>query len=151
MMIISSGSEGFSELVMEKISDKIREISRFLDELKEIIPSSFSDYRSNLEKKAACERYAEKIVEAVTDLAFLLIKDKKLKIPEDDIDAFNILLTSKIISKELAAKLKNAKGMRNIISHQYGGIDDKIVFDAITKEIYKDVNEFVRSVKRTRN
>ena len=134
---------------MTRIEDKINEINGFLEELKEIIPSNFEEYKSSIEKKAACERYVEKIVEAVTDLAFLIIKNRKLKIPEDDIDAFNILLENKIIDENLASKLKNAKGMRNIISHQYGKIDDKIVFEAITEDIDKDVEKFVEQIEKT--
>ncbi len=135
---------------MTRIEDKINEINEFLDELKEIAPSSLDEYKSSLEKRAACERYVEKIVEAITDLAFLIIKNKKLKIPEDDIDAFNILLENKIIDDSIATKLKNAKGMKNIISHQYGKIDDEIVFEAINEELEKDVREFIRSVKKSK-
>ncbi len=132
---------------MNRIKDKTKEIDGFLSELKEIMPSSFDEYKSSTEKKAACERYVEKIIEAVTDLAFLIIKYKKLKIPEDDIEAFDILLDNKIIDKDLASKLKDAKGMRNIIAHQYGKIDDKIVFDAVTKELEEDVNKFIEEFR----
>ena len=131
---------------MTRINDKISEISEFLAQLKSIAPSSLDEYKSNIEKKAACERYVEKIVEAVTDLAFLIIKNKKLKIPEDDVDAFNILFENKIIVASLAAKLKKAKGMKNIISHQYGKIDDEIVFESITEELEKDVVEFIKNL-----
>ena len=133
---------------MTRIQDKINEINQFLEELNIILPSSLEEYKSSLEKKAACERYVEKIVEAATDLAFLIIKNKKLRIPEDDVDAFNILLENRIISDELEIKLKNAKGMKNIISHQYGKIDDEIVFEAITHELEKDVRKFVEIVEK---
>lgn len=79
-------------------------------------------------------------------MAFLIIKNKKFKIPEDDIDAFNILLENKIIDDSIATKLKNAKGMKNIISHQYGKINDEIVFESITEELEKDVKRFIASV-----
>lgn len=133
---------------MTRITDKIKEINEFSDQLKTIAPSSFDEYKSNIEKKAACERYVEKIVEAITDLAFLIIKNKKLKIPEDDIDAFNILLENKIINTDLAAKLRSAKGMRNIIAHEYGSVDDEIVFHSITKELTKDARAFINQVKK---
>ena len=132
---------------MTRINDKISEISKFLEELASLIPSSLEEYKSSIEKKAACERYVEKIVEAMTDLAFLVIKDKKLRIPEDDIDSFNILFENNIINSYLAARLKNAKGMRNIISHQYGKVDDEIVFESITEELDKDVKEFIEKIK----
>ena len=132
---------------MKRINDKINEINQFLEELESLVPSSLEEYKSCIEKKAACERYVEKIVEAVIDLAFLIIKNKKLRIPEDDIDAFNILLENKIIDNDLASRLKNAKGMRNIISHQYGKIDDEIVFEAINEELNKDVRKFIEKGK----
>ena len=135
---------------MSRIADKTKEIGEFLEELKSIMPSGFEDYKSSIEKKAACERYVEKIIEAVTDLAFLIIKSKKLRLPEDDIDAFNILLENKIIDDDLSSKLKNAKGMKNIISHQYGRIDDEIVFEAITEELERDVRKFVEVVEKLR-
>ena len=135
---------------MSKINDKINEINEFLEELKSIMPSGFEEYKSSIEKKAACERYVEKIIEAVTDLAFLIIKGKKLRLPEDDIDAFNILLENKIIDDNLSSKLKDAKGMRNIIIHQYGKIDDEIVFEAIAEELERDVRKFIDIVEKTK-
>lgn len=133
---------------MTRIKDKINEINKFLEEFKKIIPNNLEEYESNLEKKAACERYIEKIMEAVTDLAFLIIKDKKFKIPEDDVNAFDILLKNNIIDTDLAIKLKNAKGMKNIISHQYGDVDDEIVFQSITKELDKDVKTFLKIINK---
>lgn len=133
---------------MKRIMDKIKQISSFLDELEEIVPNSLERYTSDKTKKAACERYVEKIMESVTDLAFLIIKINKFKIPDDDIDAFNILLENKIIDGNLTSKLKDAKGMRNIISHQYGSIDDGIVFNSIKEELGKDVREFIGIIRK---
>lgn len=129
-----------------RVKDKITQIEKYLEELREIIPDNFDGYSSSLEKKAACERYAEKIVEAVTDIAFLTVKYRKLPIPEDDIDAFKILLDHKIISKEEFEKLSQAKGMRNIIAHEYGKIDDKIVFEALKNELESDVVKFIKKI-----
>ena len=131
-----------------KIKDKIKEIEKYLSELESIIPSNFEEYKQNFEKKAACERYFEKIIEAIIDLAFLIIKDKGLKIPEEDKETFDILAEEEILSNELAAKLKDAKGMRNILSHQYGEVDDEIVFESITEELEKDVKDFIKNIKK---
>jgi len=128
---------------MTRISDKISEIEQYLEELNSIVPSNFEEYKSSIEKKAACERYVEKIIEAATDLAFLIIKNKKLRIPQDDMDAFSILLENNIINNDLTARLKNAKGMRNIISHQYGKIDDEIIFESIKEELGRDIRDFI--------
>ena len=37
--------------------------------------------------------------------------------------------------------------MKNIISHQYGKIDDEIIFESITEELEKDVRYFIKKVK----
>lgn len=126
-----------------RIKDKIEEIEKYVDELESFKPGDFKEYLRDVKTKAACERYFERIVEAAVDLAFLIIKDKRLKIPEDDKEAFDILAREKIIVPELANRLKDAKGMRNIIAHQYGIVDDEIVFHAITEEIVRDTKEFL--------
>ncbi len=132
---------------MSRLKDKINEIENLLTDLEEIIPNTIEEYKSNKILKAACERYTEKIIEGITDLAFMVIKQKKFEIPEDDIDAFRILFDHKIIHEALCQKLREAKGMRNILAHQYGEINDTIVFESITEELEKDVREFISKIK----
>lgn len=133
---------------MKRIQDKIKEIETYIAELQEIIPQSIQEYTTNFEKKAACERYIERIVEAIVDLSFIMIKLKRYRIPEDDPDAFTILFENKIISKRSMETMKDAKGMRNIIAHQYGKVDDKIIFDSLTKELSSDVTGFLKEIKK---
>lgn len=133
---------------MNRIEDKIEQILKFLEELEEIIPGDLEDYKLNKEKKAACERYFEKIIEAITDLTFYTIKIKKLRIPQDDGDAFQVLKEVKIIDDVLTNKLKEAKGMRNILAHEYGEVDDEVVFEAIKEQLNPDVNEFINKIKK---
>lgn len=133
--------------VKEKISDKIIEIEKYLEELYEIFPISFEEYKIDFKSKAACERYFEKIIEAVVDLTFLVIKEKELKQPEYEKESFDILSKANIISETLSSKLQYAKGMRNIISHQYGKIDDQIVFNSINEELKEDVQKFIKAIK----
>jgi uncharacterized protein YutE (UPF0331/DUF86 family) len=131
-----------------RISDKIKEIERFVYELEEIIPVSFSVYCSDIKSKAACERYFERIVEAVVDLAFIVIKDVGAKVPSEDKDAFDLLVRLNVVPDVLSVRLKEAKGMRNIIAHEYGSIDDELVFDSIKVELVRDVKEFIGFVKK---
>ncbi len=131
---------------MSRINDKIQEIEKYLSELESILPPTFRNYHTNFEKRAECERYFEKIIEAAVDLAFLVIKEKGLKIPESDKGAFEILARGKIISDKLSTKLKAAKGMRNIIAHEYGKVDDEIVFRSITDELLQDIKELIEHI-----
>jgi uncharacterized protein YutE (UPF0331/DUF86 family) len=132
---------------MSRINDKIKELEEYLQELLEIIPENFEEYKDSFEKRAACERYFEKIIEAIVDLGFIFIKENNLNPPEDEEGIFKVLFNEEVISERLSEKLKDAKGMRNFIIHQYEKIDDEIVFNVIKEELIKDIEEFINKIK----
>ena len=132
---------------MNRINEKIEEIEAYIQEPSEIMPLDFEEYVYNNEKKAACERYFEKIVEAIIDLAFLVIREERMQTPEEDKQAFDVLEQKQVISSNLSERLREAKGMRNIIAHEYGKIDDEIVFESIKDQLIPDVEEFIKQIK----
>ena len=132
---------------MDRIKDKIIEIESFLNELNSCLPSDFEQYKTDFKLRAIGERYFEKIIEAVVDLAFFVIKEKNLKQPEEDKQSFDILAEEKIISNSLADRLKDAKGMRNILAHEYGRIDNELVFHSLAEELIPDVQEFMEIIE----
>jgi len=131
---------------MNRIKDKSEEIDKYLEELETILPESFGEYSKSIEKKAACERYFEKIIESLIDLSFLIIKEEKFEIPENN-EIFEVLLNKEIINKNIYQKIKKAKGMRNIIAHKYGEIDDEIVFESLTEELIPDITNFLEVIE----
>ena len=130
----------------DRIKDKVLETRKYLEELENIKAHSLEEYKRDIKSRAACERYVEKIMEAVTDLVFLVIKTRKLGKPEDDQSAYELMFDDELISKEIFEKLKDAKGMKNVISHQYGNIDDEIVYEAISHELCDDVESFLKQI-----
>ena len=76
------------------------------------------------------------------------IRENDFRIPEDDEGVFEILLSKGIISERLSSKLRDAKGMRNIIAHEYGNIDDELIFEAISNELKKDVEDFIDNIEK---
>ena len=132
----------------KRIKDKIKDIKTYLEQLSKIKTNNFEEYEKDFKTKAACERYFEKIAEAVVDLATLVIKEKDLQIPEKDYEAFEILEKENIIDSNLTKKLKDMKGMRNIIAHQYGDVNDEFMYTAINKEIEDDVKTFLEIIKK---
>lgn len=135
--------------IKKRIEEKIDEIERFILELYDNIPQdiNFENYKKDIKTKAIFERYSEKIIEAIEDLAFLIVNYKKLKYPEYEKEVFDILKDDNIISENLCKKLKEAKGMRNVIAHQYGKIDDGIVFYSVMEELNRDTDEFIKDIK----
>lgn len=132
--------------VQDRINEKLLELEQYLEELESITPENFEEYSSSSMIKAACERYFEKIMEAIVSISFLFIREKNLKSPESEEHAFIILSNNRIISEELSERLRKAKDMRNRVIHNYGEVDDKIVFHAIGEELRRDAEEFVDCV-----
>ncbi len=132
--------------VQERISDKINEINQYLQELTQILPSNFEAYNNSLRDKAACERYFEKIIEATVDLGFMVIKSKQFEVPDTDKGVFLILKDHGLISAKIQKKLNEAKGMRNILAHEYGKVNDKLIYQAVCKELIPDITLFLKEI-----
>ena len=132
----------------ERTEKKINEIESYLNNLISFKPETFEEYKSNLQKKWACERACERIAEGLVDLAIFLIRIKEINYNEEDEKAFGVLLKNKVIDENLCEKLRNLKGMRDHIAHRYGEVDDKIIYDAINDEIENDTNDFLDVAKR---
>lgn len=131
-----------------RIKEKIKEIEQFVLDLESFVPTDFEEYKSDVKTKAACERFFEKIVEGLVDVAFLIIKEKGLDLPEEDKATFDVLAAAQLIPVDLANRLKQARGMRNILAHDYGRIDDELVFESVTNEIVRDARAFLMKIKK---
>jgi len=71
-------------------------------------------------------------IELVFDLIAKLIKDMGIVVKDDESNVEKII-KEKNLNDELGKQLKDAKGMRNIIVHQYNGIDEDIIFKSLPK------------------
>jgi len=129
----------------ERILSKIDELDSYLLELKEIIPDNFDDYMNFKEKRRACERLLQISIETVIDICTLMLKGMKLGVPGEEEDVFDKLEKSKVITKESKEILKGMKGLRNILVHRYGEIDDELVFQNLKNNL-SDFEKFKKEI-----
>ena len=73
----------------------------------------------------------QRMGEVAIDIANYLIKKKKLGLPQDSADAFELLHRAGLISKELMNNMKGMVGFRNIVVHEYQKLDLDIMVDVI--------------------
>ena len=114
----------------ERILVKLSELDGHLGELRSIAPDTFAAYRQ-IEKKRACERLLQISVEAVLDICHLFVRGLDLGLPAAEDDVFEKLERAGVVSADLATILRRMKGCRNILVHEYGGVDDEIVFETV--------------------
>ncbi|MBI5199457.1 MAG: DUF86 domain-containing protein [Nitrospirae bacterium] len=119
----------------ERILAKIDELEGYLREIRGIIPKSFDGYLKIVEKRRASERLLQISIESAIDICNLFVSGLRLGLPAEEDDLFEKLLEAGIISSELRDILKSMKGFRNILVHEYGRIDNAIVYEVITERL----------------
>ena len=124
----------------ERIMSKVAELDSFLGELKQVSPATFDQYLT-VEKKRSCERLLQLCIECIIDVCKMLVSGLKLGLPSDENDLFNKLNAKRIISKEMAKTLREMRGFRNILIHEYAAVDDELVYSYV-KTNTKDFEEF---------
>lgn len=118
----------------ERILAKLDDLDGYVRDLRSIAPLSFTEYRQ-IEKKRACERLLQIAVECVVDVCNLFVSGLRLGLPAEEDDLFEKLEQARILSPQMKERLKEMKGFRNILVHEYGHVDDAIVYQVATTEL----------------
>jgi len=128
----------------DRILKKIDELDGYLRELSSIRPVTFEEY-VRIEKKRSCERLLQLCIECVVDICALINTGLRLGIPSEENDLFEKLERSGIISSSEKEALKRMKAFRNILVHEYGHVDDSIVYDVVRNKL-DDFDTFRRRI-----
>jgi len=128
----------------ERVLSRIDELDGYLKELDIIMPTDFRAYKV-IEKKRSCERLLQIAIEAIINICALMVTGLRLGIPSEEDDIFDKLEQSKIITPAMKETLKRMKGFRNILLHEYGHIDDDLVY-GILKNNIKDFRAFKKEI-----
>jgi len=92
----------------------------------------------------------QRACESAIDMANHLIRIRKLGLPQDSRDAFELLKQGGIISEEMNSALKSMVGSRNILVHEYRKLDPEIV-EAVIQHRLDDLLAFTNiAVKAAR-
>ena len=114
----------------ERVVIKLDELDGYMSELSFIAPRNYEEYLA-VEKKRACERLLQLTIECVIDVCHVLVTGLRLGLPADEDDLFGKLTDSGIVSPDMRDTLREMKGFRNILVHEYAAIDDRLVYEAI--------------------
>lgn len=136
-------------MVMDIIYNKISSIERCILRIKEVYnnePNNLNDYT----KQDSIILNIQRACECAIDLAMHIVSEKKLGIPQNSRDAFEVLENNNIIDSDLAKKMKSMVGFRNIAVHNYQDVNMKIVQMIIENHI-DDFNEYIYAINKNLN
>ena len=128
----------------DRILAKLDELDSYLRELRSVVPASFHEYLT-VEKRRSSERLLQVAIEAVIDICALLVTGLRLGLPADEDDLFEKLTAREVISPPIADLLRRMKGMRNILVHEYGRVDNALVFETVQQRL-GDFDAFKREI-----
>jgi len=114
----------------ERVLIKLDELDGYLRELQEIAPRSYEEFLGT-EKKRACERLLQLAVESVIDVCHLLVVALRLGLPAEEDDLFGKLVHAGILSEAMGGTVREMKGFRNILVHEYAEVDDRLVYEVV--------------------
>jgi uncharacterized protein YutE (UPF0331/DUF86 family) len=128
----------------ERILAKLDELDGYLRELHAVVPATMEGYQ-HIEKRRSCERLLQIAVECVIDVCNLLVAGLRLGLPAEEDDLFEKLAQAGKISARMRETLKRMKGCRNILVHEYGRVEDELIFETISTRL-GDFDDFKREI-----
>ena len=128
----------------KRVLSKVDEFDSYIGELIQITPTSFEEYQK-IEKKRGCERLLQLAIECTIDICKLLVSGLRLGLPSEENDLFDKLQQKGILSEGLTRMLKEMRGFRNILVHEYAVVDDELVYEAVKTRL-RDFREFKEQI-----
>lgn len=129
-----------NDVIYNKI-DIIERCIKRINEEYENNPKNLNNYT----KQDSIILNIQRACEACIDLAMHIVSEKKLGIPQNSRDAFEVLNNKGIIDAELMQNLKAMIGFRNIAVHNYQKVNLSIIEEIIEKHL-SDLKEFTRII-----
>ncbi len=128
----------------KRILIKIDELHNYLNELRQIMPKSFNEYQK-IEKKRSCERLLQLSVECLIGICKIIVVGLRLGVPSEENDLFKKLFKKEIIDEKMFSILKEMRGFRNILVHEYAAVDDELVFEILQTRI-SDFENLIKAI-----
>lgn len=133
-------------MVKDVLYNKVSIIERCLIRIREVYnnnPDNLADYT----KQDSIVLNIQRAVEATIDIAMYIVSAKKLGIPQNSRDAFEVLNHNNIIDDSMLKKLKNMIGFRNIAVHNYQKLNLDILQKVIENHL-EDFEEFIYIINK---
>lgn len=128
----------------ERVLAKLDELEGYRRELDQVKPASRDEYQK-IEKKRSCERLLQLLIECMIDICALLVAGLRLGLPGEEDDLFERLEQARVISPPMKETLKKMRAFRNILVHEYGRIDDQLVYEILQHNL-DDFDKFKRVI-----
>ena len=124
---------------------KVDSILRCLNRIDDRIPESESAFLRDYDAQDVVILNLSRAVQLCVDIATHILSTTNQPVPAMMAEAFVSLERIRIISPEIADKMKKSVGYRNVAVHNYDDIDLSITYDIAHKHL-SDFKEFIKQI-----
>ena len=119
----------------EIFSRRLDALESYLGRLRSLREAEESAYLASPGIHDLAARYLHLAAESAIDIANHWIADQGLRTPDSNRDTFTVLEEAGEIDTALAERMRGWAGFRDILVHDYIGIDHRIAYAAIHDEL----------------
>ncbi|MFA5787053.1 MAG: DUF86 domain-containing protein [Actinomycetota bacterium] len=131
----------------ELIRRKLSSLAGYLTELEAFRGLGFDAYAGPGGPRRTVERLLQLIVEVASDINTHVVTELEGRPPGEYRESFRAAVRTGLLPGSLARRLEPAAGLRNMLVHEYEGVDDRLVHGAIPLAL-EDFAEYSRQVER---
>lgn len=113
----------------DRVRTKLGRLEEYLGGLVEQQDVSLESYLRDRDRRDIVERRFEKAIQASLDVAAHVVATEGFREPNDYGDLFRILEENEVVDTELADRMVEMAGFRNVLAHEYARIDHERVYD----------------------
>lgn len=128
-------------LILRKIDD----LDLYQRQIQEFSGITVQEYREDWKTQRIVERTLQMMIETCVDIANHIVSDRGMRTPTSYSDTFKVLFENGIIDRDLFDIMEKMAKFRNVVVHQYEGVDAEIVA-IILKEHLADFERFREGV-----
>ena len=129
------------------LREKFLSSKKYWSKLEDIISKTSDDLDKDLDLQLVAERIFEILSQIILDICTHIIAHIRESPPQTYADCMKKLGDLGIISPQTAEKATSLAKMRNIVVHQYGKINYKLLFDGLC-ELHQDFPQLQKEVLR---
>jgi uncharacterized protein YutE (UPF0331/DUF86 family) len=107
--------------------NKAASIERCLKRVDSLYRGHETDIETNFDRQDALILNLLRACETSIDAAMHLVRVRKLRLPQESREAFQMLEKDGVLSSELSGRMQRMAGFRNIAVHDYTKLDMRIV------------------------
>ena len=115
--------------------NKVEIIERCLRRIHEEYGGQSENLRLHQTKQDSILLNLERTCQAAIDLAMRVVRIRRLGLPKESREAFDLIMAAGIIDMDLCRKMHGLVGFRNTAIHNYRKIDLDIVETVITRQL----------------